>query len=59
MTAWQTGSVPTVPLDEGPPSRRRIGPFWVEEGLGLVAVGAAIVVAVAILYAVALALRPA
>jgi hypothetical protein len=49
----------TVPLDEGARSRRRVGPFWIEEGFGLVAVGALIVVAVAVLYGLAIALRPA
>ena len=49
----------TVPLDEGPRSRRRFGPFWVEEGVGLVAVGAVLVIAVLALYAVAVAMRPA
>lgn len=49
----------TIPLDEGSPSRRRIGPFWVEEGLGLVAVGAVIVLAVLVLFVIAVAMRPA
>ena len=44
----------TVPLDEGSPDRRRIGPFWIEEGLGLVAVGLVIVVVVAVLYILAI-----
>jgi hypothetical protein len=48
----------TVPLDEGPRSRRRIGPFWIEEGIGLVLVGGMIVVAVAVFYGLAIALRP-
>lgn len=48
----------TVPLDEGPRSRRRIGPFWIEEGIGLVLVGGVIVVIVAVLYGIAVALRP-
>lgn len=47
-----------VPIDEGARDRRRIGPFWIEEGLGLVYVGAAILVVVAVLYAVAVILRP-
>jgi hypothetical protein len=45
----------TVPLDEGPRDRRRIGPFWIEEGLGLVVVGAVILVAVAAVYILAIA----
>ncbi|GAC1341548.1 MAG: hypothetical protein NVSMB29_12180 [Candidatus Dormibacteria bacterium] len=48
----------TVPLDLGPPTRRRYGPFWVEEGLGLVAVGAVIVLVVLALYVVAFLTRP-
>jgi len=48
----------TVPLDLGPPTRRRYGPFWVEEGLGLVAAGAVIVLAVLVLYLVAFLTRP-
>ena len=50
--------VRTVPLDEGPPDRRRIGPFWIEEGLGLVAFGAAFVALVAALYTLAVINRP-
>jgi hypothetical protein len=49
----------TVPLDEGAPDRRRVGPFWIEEGFGLVAVGALIVLAVAVLYILAVIDRPA
>ena len=48
-----------VPIDEGRGDRRRIGPFWIEEGLGLVAVGAAVLVVVIALYALAVVLRPA
>jgi hypothetical protein len=44
----------TVPLDEGSPGRRRIGPFWIEEGLGLVVVGLVIVLVVAVLYILAI-----
>jgi hypothetical protein len=50
--------VRTIPLDEGPQTRRRIGPFWIEEGLGLVAVGALILVVVAVLYILAVVNRP-
>ncbi len=45
--------MPTVPIDEGPRDRRRVGPFWLEEGGRLVVVGAVILVAFAILYAFA------
>ena len=48
----------TVPIDEGPPDRRRIGPFWIEEGLGVVALGGAILAVVAALYILALVNRP-
>ena len=49
----------TIPLDEGPRSRRRYGPFWVEEGIGLVVVGAVILAVVAALYILAVIERPA
>jgi hypothetical protein len=48
-----------VPIDEGPSDRRRIGPFWIEEGLGLVVAGAVILAAVVALYVLAVVLRPA
>jgi hypothetical protein len=48
-----------VPIDEGPQDRRRIGPFWIEEGLGLVIAGALILAAIVALYALAVVLRPA
>ena len=44
----------TVPLDEGAPGRRRLGPFWIEEGFGLVGFGLILVAAVAILYILAI-----
>jgi hypothetical protein len=48
-----------VPLDEGAKDRRRIGPFWIEEGLGLVVAGAVILAVVVVLYVIAVILRPA
>ncbi len=48
-----------VPIDEGAKDRRRIGPFWIEEGLGLVVVGALVLAVVAVLYVLAVVLRPA
>jgi hypothetical protein len=48
-----------VPIDEGAKDRRRIGPFWIEEGLGLVVGGAVIVTVVIALYILAVVLRPA
>ena len=48
----------TVPLDEGYPGRRRVGPFWIEEGVGLVIAGAVLLVAVIALYVLAVAHRP-
>lgn len=47
-----------VPLDEGHPGRRRVGPFWIEEGLGLVVTGALLLGVVIALYVVAVAHRP-
>ena len=49
----------TVPLDEGDPNRRRIGPFWIEEGVGLLWLGAAILIVVVGLYLVAVILNRA
>jgi hypothetical protein len=48
-----------VPIDEGAKDRRRIGPFWIEEGLGLVAAGGVFLAVVAALYVLAVVLRPA
>src|ERR1700747_3345117 len=53
-----SGAMATVPLDEGYPGRRRVGPFWIEEGVGLVVAGAVLLVAVIALYIVAVADRP-
>ena len=47
-----------VPIDEGAPDRRRVGPFWIEEGTGLVVTGAVILAVVAVLYALAVIFRP-
>jgi hypothetical protein len=49
----------SVPLDEGAPGRRRVGPFWIEEGPGELLAGAAIVVLFAALFILAVAMRPA
>ena len=46
--------MPTVPLDEGWPGRRRVGPFWIEEGLAPIGAGAALLVVVAVLYILAI-----
>jgi len=48
-----------VPLDEGPADRRRVGPFWIEEGTAVVILGIVIVAVVLALYAVAWIERPA
>lgn len=53
------GPMHPVPLDEGAKDRRRIGPFWIEEGLGLIVAGALLLAAVAALYILAVVLRPA
>jgi hypothetical protein len=47
-----------VPLDEGYPGRRRVGPFWVEEGPMPIAAGAAILALFAVLFVVAVIFRP-
>jgi hypothetical protein len=47
-----------VPLDEGPRDRRRIGPFWIEEGIRGVVLGGAILTVFAVLFVVATLLRP-
>lgn len=48
-----------VPLDEGFVGRRRIGPFWIEESPGAVLGGAAIIIVFALLFLLAVAMRPA
>jgi hypothetical protein len=48
----------TVPIDEGPRNRRRVGPFWLEEGTGLVVVGAILLIVFAALYTLATLMRP-
>jgi len=50
--------MPPVPLDEGYPGRRRVGPFWIEEGVGVVVVGAVILAVSIALFCLAVALRP-
>ena len=48
----------TVPLDEGNPHRRRVGPFWLEEGASTVVLGAVVIGVFAVLFALAVAFRP-
>jgi hypothetical protein len=48
-----------VPLDEGFPGRRRVGPFWIEEGSGALLGGAAIIALFVALFLLAVAMRPA
>jgi hypothetical protein len=48
-----------VPLDEGAPDRRRVGPFWIEEGSRALLAGAAIVALFAALFILAVVMRPA
>lgn len=50
-------AMPTVPIDEGPRDRRRVGPFWLEEGTGLVVVGALFLLVFAVLYTLAVVNR--
>ncbi len=59
LTTVRLREMQPVPIDEGAKGRRRIGPFWIEEGLGLVVAGALFLVMVAGLYVLAVALRPA
>lgn len=47
-----------IPLDEGPPDRRRVGPFWLEEGNGALLLGGAILVVFIALFLIAVAFRP-
>jgi hypothetical protein len=48
-----------VPLDVGAPGRRRVGPFWIEEGPGALLGGVAIVALFAALFILAVIMRPA
>jgi len=48
--------VSTVPLDEGPPGRRRAGRFWIEDGTGPLLAGGAIVAIALCLYILAVVL---
>jgi len=48
----------SIPLDEGPPDRRRVGPFWIEEGTGALVLGALILALFIGLFIVACAYRP-
>lgn len=47
-----------IPLDEGAPDRRRLGPFWLEEGTGGLLLGAALVSLFIALFLLAVAFRP-
>jgi hypothetical protein len=47
----------SVPLDEGPGDRRRVGPFWIEEGNGLLITGGLVLAAVIGLYVLAVILN--
>jgi hypothetical protein len=48
------GRVDAIPLDQGP-DRRRIGPFWIEEGTASLVIGALLLTAVVVLYCLAAA----
>jgi hypothetical protein len=48
-----------VPLDEGFPGRRRVAAFWIEESPAALAGGAAIILVFAVLFLLAVAMRPA
>jgi hypothetical protein len=47
-----------IPLDEGAPDRRRVGPFWLEEGTGGLLLGAALLGLFLALFLLAVAFRP-
>ena len=53
-----SGPMRMIPIDQGPRGRRRVGPFWIEEGLGVVGLGAVLLAAVVALYILALIYRP-
>ena len=57
-TACYRQGMALVPLDEGPADRRRVGPFWLEEGDRALVVGAVIIAIFAVLFAIAVILRP-
>lgn len=48
----------TVPLDEGAPDRRRVGPFWLEEGTPALLLGGVILAVFLGLFALAVVFRP-
>ncbi len=48
-----------VPLDEGSATRRRLGPFWIEEGTAVQITGAVTLLVVTALYVLAVVNRPA
>ena len=50
--------MPPVPLDEGNPWRRRVGPFWIEEGPASVVAGGLILAVFVLLFVIAFLLRP-
>jgi len=50
--------MPPVPLDEGYPGRRRLGPFWIEDGPRLQIAGLVILLVFAVLFAIAMVFRP-
>jgi len=52
-TACYCPAMVTVPLDEGPRDRRRVGPFWLEEGTWMILLGGFLLAAVLGLYVVA------
>lgn len=54
-TVWRVA----IPLDEGAPDRRRVGPFWLEEGTGGVLLGAVLLGLFIALFLIAVAFRPA
>jgi len=50
--------MPPVPLDEGYRQRRRVGPFWLEDGPGVAIAGGVILAVFAVLFVLAFVFRP-
>ncbi|MFN2582041.1 MAG: hypothetical protein ABR498_04790 [Candidatus Dormibacteria bacterium] len=47
-----------IPLDEGPRDRRRVGPFWLEEGNSALILGAVVLAVFVALFVLAVTFRP-
>ena len=47
-----------IPLDEGAQDRRRVGPFWLEEGTSGALLGGALLALFVVLFVLAVIFRP-